>query len=79
MLHRTLTVAPGKRMPTDLMPAKKQVWRRRRLWRIFLSHSCAINLSLTVSETSPKGNDSELSDRNGGRKIGVSRLPMLIG
>ena len=30
-------------------------------------------------ESSPKGNDFELSDRNGGRKSGVSRLRVLLG
>ena len=43
------------------------------------SHSCTINLSPAVSETSRKGDDSKLSDNNEGRKRGVFSLLVLNG
>ena len=34
-----------------------------------LSHSCTISLGACVGESSPKGNDSELLDKIGGRNV----------
>ena len=38
-----------------------------------------IKLAPAVSESSPKGNDSELSEENDGQKSGVSCLWVLTG
>ena len=38
---------------------------------MFPSSSCIINLAPSVSESSPRGNNSELSDKIGGCKSGV--------
>ena len=48
------------------------------LGRFCPSYSGTISLAPSVSESSPKGNDFELSDRNGCRKSGVSRLRVVI-
>ena len=39
------------------------------MWNVFLPHS-----TCPVSEYLPKGNDSELSEANGGKRNGVSQL-----
>ena len=46
---------------------------------LLFSHSCTIKLTPLVSESLPKGNDFELSHKNGSRESGVSRLGVLIG
>lgn len=43
------------------------------------SHLCMIRLTALVIESSPKGNDPELLDRNGNGKDGVSFLHVLTG
>ena len=50
-----------------------------RMFGMFISHSYTINPAPSESQSSPKGNDSELSDRNAGQKSGVSRLRVPIG
>ena len=44
-----------------------------------LSHLCIIKLSPLVSESSLKGNDSELSDKNVSRKSGATHVRMPMG
>ena len=51
----------------------------RRVWNVFLSYSCKINLAPSVSESLRNRNDFEPSGRNGSRKSNVSRLHVLIG
>ena len=62
--------------PTDVAT---ELWRRLYMFRNFFSHSLTINLVPSVVDSSPKENDSELSDKTGGRKSGVPRLQVLIG
>ena len=45
----------------------------------FFSVSCAIILAASLSESSLKGNECKLSDKNAGRFSDVSRLRVLIG
>ena len=53
---------------------KKQVWWCPCTWSHLLSHSCTINLAPLVSKISPKWNDSEVLNKSGVQKNGVSRL-----
>ena len=64
----------------ELRPTKVRL--HPRVWKIyrngffsvffFFVHSCTIELAYSVSKSSPKGNDSELEDKTGCRKSGVS-------
>ena len=45
-----------------------KVWRHPHVWIVSLSQSCTINLALFVSEKSPKGNFSKLSDETDAQK-----------
>ena len=45
-------------------------WRCPCVWNDFLFHSCTTNQAPLMSKSSPKGNESQLLDRNGGRKSG---------
>ena len=46
---------------------------------VSLSLSGTTSLALSVSESSPRGNDSDLWDKTGGLESGVSLLRVLIG
>ena len=54
-------------MPRRLIPKRTRALLR--IWNVFLSHSCSINLVHSVSEESTeRKNYSKLSDRNGTRE-----------
>ena len=69
-MFRPLTSAPTKTESTCLEHLTE---------RFSFFHSCSISLAPSVRESPPTENDSELSDKTGGRKSGVSRLRVLIG
>lgn len=73
------SVSPGERMFRPLASGLTNVWRHPNVWNGFLSQSCTISLAYSASEISPEGKASELSDRKGCRKSGVSRRRVLIG
>ena len=66
-------VAGRKNAPATHVRSNKSLAASTSLQRFCSSLACTINLSPSVSESSPKGNDSELSDKTGGGKSGVSR------
>ena len=60
-------LSPGERKPAHWCRSEKSV-----AWNIYgnvlLFHSCTINMALSVSMSSPEGNDSELVGKNGHQK-----------
>ena len=84
-----MKIRPGLKLSPKEFVSKG--WRRPRVWDVyfavvvgddvvvFLPHYCTINLAPSVSESSPKGIDSELSGKTSGRKRSESRMRVLIG
>ena len=68
-------VRKEKALPTDVRSGDSEV-ESTCLERFSLT--VLSNLASSVGESSPKENDSELSNRNVDRKSGVSRLRVLI-
>ena len=67
LLSTVTNLSPGERKPAHWCRSEKSV-----AWNIYgnvlLFHSCTINMALSVSMSSPEGNDSELVGKNGHQK-----------